>query len=311
LASIPIFNLLGVLNLFIFAAVLLVGVGTIALIYATLHPKRKTYAYALAVGLPTDPGELGMEYVEHQFRFADGSTTQGWSIQGAAPSGPIVIISHGWNSSRYGALLRVAMLAPYASRVVVYDLRGHGDSTASTAGMGVAEVDDLACLIEQLDVSGTGVPGAKEVPVVLYGSSMGAGISIAVAGSAPNPVAGRIIGVIADGPYRYFLEPMIGQLRARKLPAFPCAWLARAYWSLRVGGLGGYDRVGYARRLDGALLVLHGTADPICRFESGKQIAAAANSGRLVAFEGGGHGDLVAVDQTLYEQSLEAFFSGL
>ena len=114
---------MGPLILFAVAVVLLVLAGTAALVRAMQRPPRKTYAYVLANGLPCDPAELGLSYTEQQFTFPDGSSTMGWLIEGADPAGPIVVVSHGWGSSRYGSLGRVPLLTGFASRVVVYDAR--------------------------------------------------------------------------------------------------------------------------------------------------------------------------------------------
>ena len=77
------------LNLYILALALMIFAGSAAVVYKLQYPKRKTYAYALATGLPTDPGELGFEAQERRYVFADGSTTLGWEITGQAPGGPV------------------------------------------------------------------------------------------------------------------------------------------------------------------------------------------------------------------------------
>ncbi len=291
------------LNLYILALAMIILASSAAVVFKLQYPKRKTYAYALAKGLPTDPDQLGFEAQERRYVFADGSTTLGWEIVGKSPGGPVVIISHGWNSSRYGSLLRVPVLAPFASRLIVYDLRGHGESTAPISCLGTLEADDLLRVVEQIE--------GTDAPVVLYGVSLGAGVSIVAAANADEATVRRITAVIADGPFRYFGEPLRGHLRCRKVPAFPIAHLSAAYAWLRLPGLAQYDRAAYAARLACPLLVLHGTDDPICRFESGQQIAAVAPRGRLVAFEGGSHGDLIATDNPLYVQSLESLFNEL
>ncbi len=287
---------MGLLNLFAAAGFVLLAVGSVALIYTLQRPNRKTYAYALAKGWPGDPGEQGLVFTEREFKFSDGTATPAWIVEGRNPAGPVVIMSHGWASSRYASLGRMPLLIASVSRLVLYDLRAHGDSTATLCCMGTTEVRDLLDVVEQVAGAGT--------PIVLYGSSMGAVISIAVAALATtgtHPIA----GVIVEAPYRYFVEPIIGQLRLRRLPSFPFAWIATAWMAVKLGGLRGFDRVAHAARLQCPLLVLHGTDDPISRFESGEQIAAAAPGGQLVVFEGGGHSDLAVIDQGRYIQAVD------
>ena len=121
-----------------------------------------------------------------------------------------MILSHGWNSFRYGSLVRVGLLTPFVSQFVVYDLRGHGQSTATTSRLGTTEADDLLEIIDQLD--------DHDAPVVLFGTSMGAGTAIAAAATLRGRGGKRIAAVIAEGPYRHFREPIVGQLRCRRIP---------------------------------------------------------------------------------------------
>ncbi len=293
---------MGPLTLFLTAGVLLALLATGWVAYACLHPKRKTYAYALANNWPTDPRQLGFEFIEQQFQLADGTATTGWIIQGTQCNGPLIVMTHGWNSSRYAMLHRVPVMTPFASRVLVYDLRGHGDSTASITHMGTTESDDLQQILGQIDGQGQ--------PLVLYGSSMGAGVTLAAAAVA-SPAGPPLAGVIVEGPYRSFQEPLAGQLRARNLPAFPLTNLTTAFLAWYLGGLSGFDRVALAGRVPCPLLVLHGTADPICHLDSGQQIANAAAQGRLVTFVGAGHGNLALYDEPRYLEALTRFFEAV
>jgi len=288
----------GPLILFTAAFAVLIAAVTAVLIYVLHHPQRKTYAYALANNLPTDPAQLGLTFTEQQFRLTDGSSTVGWVIQGANPSGPVMIISHGWSSGRYGSLTRVPKLMPLASRIVVYDLPGHGESQGSLCWMGITEAKDLLGIIDQLDIT--------DRSVVLYGSSMGAGVSI-VAGAHKTAPDRGIAAVIVEGPYRRFHEPIIGQLRSYRLPPYPIIWLATFYMAIRTKGLAGFDRALHAARLKCPLLVMHGVKDPICRLESAKQIADAARQSRLIVFEDGRHEDLAMVDPKRYFQAIADF----
>ncbi len=291
--------LMGLLNLFAAAAGLLVLAGSAVVVGRLQNPQRKTYAFALAHGLPTDPADLGLVSTERTFRFADGSKTVGWVIEGAKASGPVVIISHGWNSCRYGSLVRVPLLMRFASRLVVYDLRGHGESTAPTSRLGTTEADDLLQLVDQLD--------DLQTPVVLFGSSMGAGTAIAAAAKG----SARIAAVIAEGPYRYFREPIAGRLRCSQLPTFPLSHLATAFMAVRLGGLRRFDRAALAAGIPCPLLVLHGSADPVCRLDSARQIADAAPAGQLVVFPGAGHGNLAMFNESAYIDAMTTFMATL
>lgn len=290
---------MGLLNLFITAATVLTVVGTVVLVRRLQHPQRKTIGFALANNLPGDPSELGLVFDEKQFRFTDGSTSLAWVVHGACPDAPIMIVSHGWNSFRHGGLVYLPLLAKFASRLVVYDLRGHGESTAPTCRVGITEAKDLLEIVDQLD--------DQEAPVVLFGKSMGAGVSIGAAAFANARSHQRIVAVIAEGAYRHFREPIAGQLRCRSLPSFPLSHLATAFMALRFGGLKHFDRAALAARLACPLLLLHGVADSVCPIASARQIASQASDGQLVEFPNAGHGNLVQVDELAYIEAIKAF----
>ena len=289
----------GLLILFGIAAGLIFVVGTTALLYGLTHPRRKTYAVALAAGHPTDPAELEMTAEEATFSLSDGAATSGWLIRGGREVGPTVVIVHGFGDSRYGAMACwTPLVLPFASSVVVYDQRGQGESQTKAGGLGVREVDDLLSVLDQLPSDG---------PVVLFGYSLGAGVAIATAARA----GGRVAGVIADGPYRQWDAPVRRMLRMRSYPTQPFLFLAGLILRLTVRGIGDYDRVAHARKLSCPLLVLHGTADELCDFAAGRAIAEAAPHGQLVAFEGGGHLNLFELDRPRYDDALRQFFSNL
>ncbi len=263
------------------------------------NPPRRTYSFALARGLPGDPGELppalgGARPFETWTHRAQGVTLAVWELPGEAPRGPTVIFSHGWGESRIHALLRVEALIPHASRLVLYDLRGHGESTGRCT-LGLLEAHDLRSLIDA--VVGPAPPTGDAGPgVVLAGSSLGGGVSIAAAADDP-----RVIAVIAEGPYRAPQTPARAVMARSGLP-----WRLNLPPALGVLGLlrgqglawfssrpcPPFDRALLAGRVRAPLLVLHGELDSVCPLSDGRAIADAAPHGRLAVIPGGGHSDL-------------------
>jgi pimeloyl-ACP methyl ester carboxylesterase len=258
------------------------------------HPPRRTTAWALARSLPTDPSCLGPRppaFVEWSFTAPRAGPFPVWDITGQDPAGPVVIVTHGWGESRVVGLQRSAALASVARRVIAWDLPGHGDSPG-LCGLGVTEVPLLLSLIDHV-----AEPGRGRTPLVLFGSSLGAGVSIAAAAERPGDVA----GVIAEAPYRVPMTPARNVLRGAGLPYRLTLRPALGLLGLRLGrGLswaidrsaGGFDRAVIAARCSTPLLVLHGTIDEVCPIEDGRAIAGAAPRGRIVEVAGAGHTNL-------------------
>jgi pimeloyl-ACP methyl ester carboxylesterase len=178
----------------------------------------------------------------------------------------------------------------------VYDTRAHGDSTAKRGYYTAKERDELIELMDML---------VLPARVVLLGCSMGAVISISAAGELKQ----RVAGIIADGAYRRPMEPIIGYMWKHRWPPYPFVWPVD--WHLRfwLRKYQPFDRVKQIKNITCPLLVLHGTADPVCRFQSAKELAQEApTESTLVAFEDAGHLDLAKKDRQKYIDSLQNFF---
>jgi len=297
-------------------------------VYALTHPTRRTYASAVSRGRPGHPGEMPGRLGEGPRKFESwtfrsrGMDLPVWDFPGDAPDGPVVIFSHGWGDSRIGGLTRVPYFLGAASRIVLWDMPGHGEAPG-TCALGTREVEDLLTLIGRVNETERGV--------VLFGWSLGAGVSICAANEpgasgtgrggppgnrevrdagtdvpargATDTVSGqggkrgpaltpRVRGVIAEAPYRLPWTPARNVMRLRGLP---WKWNMGAVFAILGIGLRlgvrwrGFDRAEHAAGLECPLLVLHGSEDEVCPVEDGREIAAAAKQGRFVEIEKGRH----------------------
>lgn len=243
------------------------------------RPRRRGYAYAVSRGLPGDPGELPTPRAYDTCRLHGtgvAPTLTLWSIAGDAAAGPVVIFSHGWGQSRQSVLPRVAALAKHASRIIAWDLPGHGESE------GVSQLG-AATDLQALERVVRWASETFDLPVVLYGYSLGAGLSVALASSRPSLVT----RVVAEAPYRFPITPARAVLAQQGLPH---GWSLSL--SLTLAGVGRadlFDRAPMAARVQCPLLVLHGSDDDIAPPQDGRDIAAAAPQGRFVSVPGGGH----------------------
>ena len=295
--------MLGLLFLLLVGLLLAIALTTVTMMHRLTHPPRKTYAWAVSRSRPGTPAELpeprGFEPLLLNLA---GRELPAWRIPCDNPIGPLVVYTPGWGDSRLGVLPRLGPLLSRVSEVIAWDPPGLGEG-AGTCDLGVSEPRLLAALVEQrVDAD----PSLGQRGIVLFGASLGAGVSIVVAASergAPRTAfhsafseraRGMIVGVIAEAPYRLAPTPAHNVMRLSALPHAinGCA----AFWLLGLfrgsAGWRGFDRAEHARSLACPLLVLHPERDEVSPLEDGRAIAGAAARGRLEVIEGGAHNTL-------------------
>lgn len=289
----------GLIVLFVTAYTVLAVMGAAAIVWQVVHPRRKTFAIALAQGLPTHPTMFGLKGEEVTFNLPGNHTTPGWIIEGKRPDGPTILLLHGHRDSIYGALRFADQLARYAAYVVTFDWPAHGGCSARWMTCGKHEPAAALAVLQ-------GLPDEiRERPVALFGYSLGGQIAIKTAAEHP-----RFDGVIVDGAYRRWDTPIRLRLQGMRVPVFPYVHLAGlAFWSL--GLIRNFDRAGYAARIEVPLLVIHGSDDRVCPIHEGRELADAAPDSTFIRIEAGRHNRLHDHDPEGYHSALSSFFDRL
>jgi pimeloyl-ACP methyl ester carboxylesterase len=120
---------LGLLLLFLVAAALLVLLLTSMLVMLARRPPRHTAGYALANGMPCDPGDMDLPYESWMLDRPGGIALPVWDIEipGASSSALTAVFVHGWGQAKVDMLPRLEPWREFCRRIVCYDLRGHGE----------------------------------------------------------------------------------------------------------------------------------------------------------------------------------------
>ncbi|XOV76311.1 MAG: hypothetical protein ACFHWZ_05115 [Phycisphaerales bacterium] len=211
------------------------------------RPPRKTYGWALRETFPA----IRVNWTSHSrlmrsnWICADDPELKGfglspvWDVEGRDPSGPVIIWTPGWGDSRVGALARIRHLAPVAKRVIAWDPPGQGEASGRWP-MAVREDRMLMQLAQWATREHAGA-------LVLAGSSMGAGLSIVSAVRLAEAEGVKVVGVIAEAPYRRPTAPARNYLRAT---GHPHSWNIQSVYALMGVRLGaGWD---WSKRTTGA-----------------------------------------------------------
>ncbi len=176
--------------------VLLVLACFLVFIYFILPPKvgqsiadRAQIRKALTQTPKTD----GFRYQDVSFTASDGVSLQGWWLPSAKKGKPegTVILSHGVFKNREQVLSRAEFLAKAGYQVLLFDLRGCGESGNSPVSGGLLEAKDYLGAYDNLEKT-----RRLQSPVVFFGFSLGA-IAALRAGQQEGD---KIQAIIADSP---------------------------------------------------------------------------------------------------------------
>ncbi|MBN1284434.1 MAG: alpha/beta fold hydrolase [Anaerolineae bacterium] len=167
---------------------LIVFLVLIALVTYVVMPALQAYAWAHPSRTPLGdftPADMELEYEAVTFTTRDGLTLAGWYMP--SQNGAAITIAHGMGNNRIAHMHEAWTLVQHGYGVLVFDLRGHGESAGEITGLGGEDV--LAALAY--------VQGRADVDperVGAMGLSLGAMVTLEAAAQT-----GAIKAVVADG----------------------------------------------------------------------------------------------------------------
>lgn len=288
---------MGLAILFLAAAAVWVVIGAWAVVWVMTHPPRRTAGRMVARGLPTDPVEAGATYSVDHIAAADGQEIELWLVDGddSRPDGPVMVMLHGWGDSRLGKLLWLDVLKPSANKLVLFDLRAHGESRHGRCTWGAEEVDDVLRVIRRVRER-----EGLQRPIVLVGLSMGTGTAIETAAACEE-----VAGLILDSPYRRPIDAVKATMRLNGVPTRPITDVAWMWLRWRLPSVARFDAAAWAAKLHQPMLILYGEDDRIVSRSDIEAIAASARA-TVVSFEAG-HLQGACADPAAYRRAVAAF----
>lgn len=194
-------------------AVLVFAVGVAALDFYFIH--RMTHPHRTALyGSPRDFQLILQKpmWFDEKWKNSDSTQTVGWLLSRGKPA-PAIILSHGYGSNRSELLTLAFELWKSGYNVLVYDLRGHGESPVQWSGLGTYEKDDLLSAIRFLRSQKT--ESGQELldgRIGLYGVDLGGYISIVASTQDPMIKAVAVDSVYPDVSHfmSYQLKSIVG-----------------------------------------------------------------------------------------------------
>jgi pimeloyl-ACP methyl ester carboxylesterase len=260
----------------------------------------------------TSPEQYGLAYEAVGFASrVDATQLSGWLLQpdAAVPEARPVVVVHGRGADRtreaHGHVLEIAAdLVHHGHPVLVFDLRGSGQSGGAHYTLGAKEVWDLGGAIDYLAGRGLARGGLD-----LLGYSMG-GATVLLDASNEELVR----AVAEDSGYADLQQLIDEQLpKASHLPAIfnpGTVLMARPLLGIDANAIRPIDHVPSLAARGVPLLVIHGSADSTVPFEHGQRIAAAYGPGVQTLFVvGAEHVRSYETEPAAYLAMLESFFT--
>jgi pimeloyl-ACP methyl ester carboxylesterase len=170
-------------------AVGLFGGGTLGYIVAIAIYIEVTVRPAPGPICCLTPADLNLPYQTVTFTSDDNITLAGWYIP--ARNRAAVILLHGYGANRLEMLTRAEFLAGHGYGVLLYDMRGHGESGGNLRTNGWLEVKDVAAALDFLQSQADIDPHR----IGILGFSVGGQVALRAAGQNK-----RLKAVVADGP---------------------------------------------------------------------------------------------------------------
>lgn len=240
-----------------------------------------------------------MSYTDVAFRTSDGFTLRGWWIPGSRHE--TIVMVHGLSNNRSEPFSKAGYLHQAGYNLLVFDLRGHGQSDGSGTTMGYREPEDVRAAVAE---ARTLDPG----PIALFGYSLGASVAIEEAAVNSN-----VSAVVEDSGFSSVGDVFLARFtEITRLPAVPLAAPVVAYGELDLGtSLWNVDPLAFAARLHKPMLAIVGDADTIVPPAEGLAMFHAAQGPKqLLEVRQAGHVQAYDVANHLYEQTVLGFLAG-
>jgi alpha-beta hydrolase superfamily lysophospholipase len=242
------------------------------------------------------------DFEEIEFMSADGTRIRGWWIPAQKPSERTLLICHGIAANRSIFLPFVEVGDWLDANVLMFDLRGHGDSGGRTVTFGYREKDDILAAIAW--VRREKPDGARNL--IGMGISLGAACMTEAAAQAEPPLD----AVILDSCFtstRDMTHSVIGLFPGPTHPWLMTLGLPMADWhaGCPMMAVSPEKSIGQIRS---PVLLLHSRGDPLIPSDHATRMhAAAAGQKRLCLFEIDGHANAFFVEHERYKQEVILF----
>lgn len=208
------------------------------------------------------PANYNMPFEDVTVKSVDGLKLVGWFVP--SQNGAVVILQHGYKSTREEMLNEAEMLYRHGYGVLLTTVRAHDHSEGEMITFGMREVRDMDAWYQYL-LTRTDIDPDR---IGMLGNSFGGMLVIQYAAQNEN-----IKAVVADSAFSSLNDTVSTSVTyLTDLPAFPFAPLI-VYWAERETGFKRED-------IDATKWVAQISPRPVFLMQGGADVAISANSGQ-------------------------------
>ena len=221
-----------------------------------------------------DASDFGLTATELTLRTADGYQISAFEVEVANPKAVVIFISGIHNPSVTAFFGHARMLAENGYASILYDLRSHGKSDGEVIALGHLETRDTQAVVDYIKSKTV----YTQVPIVVYGLSMGGAVAINSIGQIPE-----LDGVISMSAYSSWEDVFVENMESLGAPAW-LTTLQKPFVKLYTIYKFGLDTVDiYPKEQIKALgsrpaLIMHSEGDSQVGFKNFERIVAQAPS---------------------------------
>lgn len=229
--------------------------------------------------LEATPRDVGFDYVDVNFKTADGLTLHGWYIYARNPRGTVLFL-HGNAGNISHRLDSVAIFHELGFNTFIIDYRGYGQSEGKPGEQGTYRDADAAwqhLLTER---------GEDPARIVVFGRSLGGAVAAWLA-TKHKPAA-----LIVESSFT-----SVAEMAAHLYPYVPVRFILR----LR------YPVIDFVSRITCPVLIVHSRDDEIIPFAMGKALYKAAPGPKAFLELAGDHNSGFLMLPDRYRQKLAEF----
>ncbi len=229
------------------------------------------------------PEVYGWDYDDVRVVSAEGEQTHGWFIKAREPRGT-VLFSHGNAGNIADRLESASLFLKLGLNVLVYDYGGYGLSTGRPSEERACA--DIRAMWDYL----TGTRGTEPGEIVLFGRSLGGGMTADLATSVK--------------PAAVILESTFTSIPDRAAEMFP--WLPMRSL-IRVE----FDNAGKVPLITSPLLIVHSRDDSLIPFRHGQRLFELAREPKQFLEIRGEHNEGFVVSMETWLDGLDSFLTPL